>query len=550
LIKQEGTIEFGTYPSPEFSENKTFNNSVNYTSNKLYSPITINSDDFKSGRSIMFTPNPGFNSAAATGVYSYTTVGGIRNAKTYVVKLWHQLSNGLVDLTEDVQNKYVKFRQSKLPTITDNYWFNQADFVYFCPNQYKGKLAMSVELEPIKEYELVGVPTLTFDSTTQNFKYEISVKADYGTNSVMSIPSVSGFIYIGDTYKVKVIAVATNSVSKLVFTLPKAEYNNEIIRYEIYPNVKVGSVIYYDDYRSFPLEFTSKYIISGERFVTTETSSVVYELVQGICNNTTGIYTYRAAILKNSDGQNVDKDLMPTGVPHAFMLSGYTNAGYTSLGTYTIGENGKPVISSYTTSQEVAQVLESKIVSFASESCIQVTATIKLSQHPDNISVSQGGETLTLTPVDSTTYTCLVVPNQQINISVQKTGFVSVNYPAVLSAARTIRIALVADLDMGVLHEEGSIFYNVEASWGYYDPNLTSVEVKSNYGGIFMMTSADSLSYVGVANSSKSIGELITITTLDGTSFDGGNYDNIAGNPGVYRLLPSGYIFKEIYEFG
>ena len=119
LGKKIQKVEFGSYPSPQFSgynmysgiEKKfTSGTDSGYTSTTylLYQPTIINNEFFKSSRYIKFSNFIDIDTSNVS--YYYFTQDVI---KFYKVKLWHQLSNGFLDLTSDVVSKYNTYRKSK-----------------------------------------------------------------------------------------------------------------------------------------------------------------------------------------------------------------------------------------------------------------------------------------------------------------------------------------------------------------------------------------------------------------------------------------------------
>lgn len=226
----EKKIEFGSYPSPEFSGQTTFKGKTDefYDETILYNPMVINDSEFKSGRYIVFAENnPGF-SADFSNITHFTKFGE-KIVKFYKIKLWQQLNNGMLDLTDDIDEKYRKFvnKATRLTeaitgTIsvlkvenTDNFpdtgkvviggaefiytsktstsfignsttvfdypagsevtlygyqalsdhWISETSFVYFCPNQFKGKLSISLEIEGIGEFKRVGATSISLYKT-------------------------------------------------------------------------------------------------------------------------------------------------------------------------------------------------------------------------------------------------------------------------------------------------------------------------------------------------------------------------------------------------
>lgn len=561
VLLKEGQIEFGSYPSPEFTSNRQFTNqlNVNLNNESLYSPKVMNNDVFKSGRYITFTSN-----TVDSGWISNLDSNGNYTPRLYKVKLWHQLNNGLIDLTDDVVNKYKLFRQRN-PVGKSPFWFAQSDFVYFCPNQYKGKLALSMEIEPLVSFQLYEFPKLKFENN--QYILTIKVKGDYGDNKVLSFAGMSIKLIVDDVVKQEIGMLDSGLITYDQYTnvytatlsMPNDDtYKNKIVRYEIIPSLATvdpfderPTLYEKNDYiESFPIEFRRNYIITGERFVTSEASTIVFDLVDGICNNETGIYTYRAAIIKNISGQNLDSELNPTESTYAFVLDGFTTS-YNIIGKYTISVNGKPTVmtnSNPTVSEDVIQVFQDEIVSFESETCKQVTATIVTSNavNLSDVLVIQGTESITVTKVNDTTYTCSVVPGLNFNISVSKEGFSNTYHSTAISSNKTIKLALIPEFSADMWSSELQNSYDVDVYWHYYDPNLSNISCILANGGSFNMMFNESVEYRGSTYTRRS-SPTVNISVNSGTYFDGGDYDNISGSPGMYKSY-AGYIFKATYN--
>lgn len=563
-------IEFGSYPSPEFAGNRQFTNqiSVNLSSekDKLYYPNITNNDIFKSGRYVTFSSNPTFIDSTKTGWISHIDSAGKYAPRLYKIKLWHQLNNGLIDLTEDIMNKYKLFRSIN-PSGKSVFWFNQPDFVYFCPNQYKGKLALSMEIEPLVSFKLFEFPTLKFENN--QYVFTIKVKGDSGINTAlvfsgMSIKLIVDGVVQQDVGLLDDPTYITYDIENKAYIasliIPNTDtYKNKIVRYEIIPSLAIVDPFdqrptFYEknDYiDSFPEEFRKNYIITGERLVTSKTSAVVFEFVDEECNNQTGIQTYRAAILKNISGQNLDNNLIPTEDTYAFILDGYTNSSYNIVGKYTINAQGKPSVMTDplpTVSEDVIQVFQDEVVSFESFSCKQVTATI-ITSNPvilNNVIVTQGSEKLTVTRIDDITYTCSVVPNSAFTIEISKPGFSTIYHYSTISTNKTIKLALIPEFtsemwDSGI---QGS--YTLGVYWNYYDPNLSTINGIISLAGTIRMTSEFESRYSGTTTIKRLVG-WINMSVTSGTYFDGGDYDNISGSTGMYKLYGD-YIFLKDYN--
>ena len=136
-----------------------------------------------------------------------------------------------------------------------DHWISEASFNYFCPNQFKGKLAISLEIEDLGEFKRTGITNITLsNSAVTNLK---------ATNTA-SFPT-AGSIYINSellTYTAK------DSTS---FTIPSHTFvDNGLIGDKIslvttIPNeVLAGSVtsIVVNDATGFPT--TGSITITGE----------------------------------------------------------------------------------------------------------------------------------------------------------------------------------------------------------------------------------------------------------------------------------------------
>jgi hypothetical protein len=106
-VKELDEIEFGSYPSPSNSGYKTFHGQKTIEliydpdkQNILYKSFIINDDYFKTGRYITFNIIDDIN-LDVSNVQTYTETG-IDDTKLYIIKLYLQLDNGVIDLTDDV----------------------------------------------------------------------------------------------------------------------------------------------------------------------------------------------------------------------------------------------------------------------------------------------------------------------------------------------------------------------------------------------------------------------------------------------------------------
>lgn len=150
-----GQIEFGSYPSPQILTETSIGNGIEFIFNdptkfSLFTSNVLNNYVFKAGEYATFE---GTN-LNLSNVTRYRYDNNIRisaSLRIYNVKLYLQLTNGFIDLTTDVWNEYARFKGG---TLNDQFWFNDLDFKYYCKNNFKGKLVMSVELEDLPVFKL------------------------------------------------------------------------------------------------------------------------------------------------------------------------------------------------------------------------------------------------------------------------------------------------------------------------------------------------------------------------------------------------------------
>ena len=104
-------------------------------------------------------------------------------------------------------------------------FWSKSRFIYFCPNQYKGKLAISVEIEELSSFKLTKTPELIYDN-----------KKEYNTINVENTSSFdeSGIILLGDLSVDYSYFSYTNKSDK---TFISSTYN------KITTNIPYGSIL-------------------------------------------------------------------------------------------------------------------------------------------------------------------------------------------------------------------------------------------------------------------------------------------------------------------
>jgi hypothetical protein len=228
IVSSNGTnIEFGSYPSPQFSGTTEYDGSAfvktETTSQLLYSPQVINSEVFKSGRYIKFSQ---YSSLDSTYISDYNT------KRFYIVKLYHKLNNGLVDITSDVWSKYITYLTSNSITdYTNKYWFNDSGFVYYCPDQYKGNLVISLELEPLTQFNLYKNSTLDYINTGKYTTVNVASTTSFPSTGTVLIgttlftyTSKTATTFVGDSQSIDTSLIGVNvyGATKLAANISKS----------------------------------------------------------------------------------------------------------------------------------------------------------------------------------------------------------------------------------------------------------------------------------------------------------------------------------------
>ena len=207
-------------------------------------------------------------------------------------------------------------------------------------------------------FKLFEFPTLKFEGN--QYIFTIKVKGDSGINPTLVFSGISVKLIVDGVVKQNagllddpsyITYDSENKAYIASLIIPNTdEYNNKIVKYEVVPSLSVVDPFSTENYEkdtyvdSFHEEFRKNYIITGERLITSKVSTIVFKLVDEECNTQTGIQTYRAAILTNASGQNLDNTLTPTEGIYAFVLDGYINSSYEVVGRYTINAQGKPSV--------------------------------------------------------------------------------------------------------------------------------------------------------------------------------------------------------------
>lgn len=154
-VYEHGSVmEFGSYPSPEEINSDSLNSGMSYESNPntiselLYNPKVINNVDFKSGTCVQFTSSGtiDLSHVSLQKFQANNLTGTIK--KFYKIKLLQQLTTGWIDLTDQIWEKYAKFKGGNINNSgTVDHWLNDSNFKFYCQSRFKGKLQLTIEIE-------------------------------------------------------------------------------------------------------------------------------------------------------------------------------------------------------------------------------------------------------------------------------------------------------------------------------------------------------------------------------------------------------------------
>jgi hypothetical protein len=344
-----GEVEIGSFPYPEFgSAVATLSTKESSISDLLYTQTIINDEIFKSGRYITFNDDTFSDSTGFSHYSSSSTYVPV----FYKLKLWHQLTNGFYDLTNDVWEKYITY---KSVNIDGNFWLNDSGFKYYCPYQYKGKLAISVEIEP-STFELVGDPVVETNYVNGIIdNYDITLNATSQTVGVITIQSATFNIYNENNI---LISGKSGTVNKnngtytYTFNLPAATYQEKLIRFVIVPNFSTIDIQLYP--YTFPQSYINSYQIESSVYLEKGWSILIKPVESAyICDYSTKKAYTTKFVLTDLYGSNVDITGNASSVPYTFVANGCSDPQY--VGNYvdnnavnaTYNSNTERVLATY-----------------------------------------------------------------------------------------------------------------------------------------------------------------------------------------------------------
>lgn len=338
-----GEVEFGSYPSPEFGGSTSnygeclINDST--VTNFLYKPTPINSYDFKSGRYIKFSST--LSNTSNISQYNLSNKAYIKNF--YKFKLWHQLNNGFYDLTEDIWTRYLEIANVGSPS----FWLNNTDFKYYCPNLYKGKLAISLEIELPDIFQLVAPPVINYNIIDQIYTFTIQINGQSGS-SIWDIRGVNLNYKIVDKggevkFESMVSSNSSNNTSTIIFNVPY-EYTDYILDYTITPIIYCNNIDATPELPSI-LEYWKSVTLYGTRIISAVINNVTFVPDRYSCiSSEPPISAASCVTLQNTNGIYINNNLEISPSPYEFLETNSAPSYHTTTIAYYTIVNGYPII--------------------------------------------------------------------------------------------------------------------------------------------------------------------------------------------------------------
>ena len=262
--KNTNQVEFGSYPCPQILTEESVGNGIRFTFNdptkySLFTSNVLNNYIFKAGEYTVFE---GVD-LDLSNVTRYHYSGNLRissDLRIYNVKLYLQLTNGFIDLTTDVWNEYARFKGG---TLTDQFWFDDPTFKYYCKNNFKGKLVLSVELEDLPLFHLNYYNLDQIDGQGYQATFNISVDNQTTWNITHLRINYSLDGWATRTWTDIILGSPTDDY---IITIPFSEEGN-ILEFSITPVFNNPGTT--DDVTDeLPTIYLNKYTLSGSELLT------------------------------------------------------------------------------------------------------------------------------------------------------------------------------------------------------------------------------------------------------------------------------------------
>lgn len=462
-------IEFGSFPSPlrpnlnnKGSVPKPFN--IDNDRNDLHNSTVINNGQFRAGNYISFTVDT--PESINTDNISYYSYDGSENptyhTKAYRLRLLQQLTNGSIDLTPVIWFQYAKAKGLPFNSVPEtlSFWFEDPTFNFYCPNNYKGKLAVITELEPLNSFKLTS-STIDFDEGIYKLRFEITIN----NPTTLVIDRVQFWYWINGGTKNAVIANFVDNIAIVNLEYAQGDLNLPIpkLTYQITP-LLAGSLATLDyTLGDLPTKYITdnNYIITGSKLLTADYDNIL--LVKGLTD-------YRCAdgyngdayitkfILKDNYGNNLTQELVTTNDEYFFReyAEGLT-PNDKCIGNYTMDAQGNITfrefemnINNVSFPDFLHNLLERQHGIYYNEACNLVELTIvtsKVLSAGSTVTISQVGvadKVMTRPSVDSDTFKAYIRPNLSFSVTADY-GVGSDSGSSTIAVDSTFTLAIVCD---------------------------------------------------------------------------------------------------------
>lgn len=356
-------IEFGSYPSPQvYTENSNVTNGIikNLTS---ANSIVLNDRLFTAGTYLNLIGQSYNDSHRYLSTYRIVNNKLTKITRFFNLKLLQQLDNGVIDLTEDIWYKFLILYASVInnPNNVDLSWINVVPFNYYCPNNFKGKIAISVDIEPLEVFninsakivESAGNRTFNISTTVKGYtnSWVINKVILYTKNNTNPVLFDNSGVAIPSTYKNFIIIplTSTNTYSTSVSVTDGVwvDPTNESMYYEVhavlqYNDGTTNQIVLNSDIKDYP-SFRGSLIKSGSILLGTGVKDIKVNLFSNVttCYNVEGTY-FRVedhVYITDLNDLYIDSLGNPTTVERTLKFIESGAAPGVVLGTYDINSN-------------------------------------------------------------------------------------------------------------------------------------------------------------------------------------------------------------------
>lgn len=356
-------IEFGSYPSPQvYTENSNVTNGITKNLTSANS-IVLNDRLFTAGTYLNLIGQSYNDSHRYLSTYRIVNNKLTKITRFFNLKLLQQLDNGVIDLTENIWYKFLILYASVINNPNNVYlsWINVVPFNYYCPNNFKGKIAISVDIEPLEVFninsakivESAGNRTFNISTTVKGYtnSWVINKVILYTKNNTNPVLFDNSGIAIPSTYKnfiiIPLTSINTYSTSVSVTDGVWLDPTNESMYYEVhavlqYNDGTTNQIVLNSDIKDYP-SFRGSLIKSGSILLGTGVKDIKVNLFSNVttCYNVEGTY-FRVedhVYITDLNDLYIDSLGNPTTVERTLKFIKSGAAPGVVLGTYDINSN-------------------------------------------------------------------------------------------------------------------------------------------------------------------------------------------------------------------